>query len=114
MYDMHTVKAIQENNRHLFRDSREYIYVINSREHPKSGGHPAWGLGEVLPTPCRIKNTTSRTTHNCLGLGPILWYTLSNKKRVTRLCGAGQGRVAGSCVCGNEPLGFIKCAVFLD
>ena len=28
--------------------------------------------------------------------------------------GSGQGQVAGSCVCGNEHSGFIKCVKFLD
>jgi hypothetical protein len=28
--------------------------------------------------------------------------------------GSGQGQVAGSCECGNEPSGSIKCREFLD
>jgi len=28
--------------------------------------------------------------------------------------GSGQGQVAGTCKCGNEPLGSIKCGEFLD
>jgi len=28
--------------------------------------------------------------------------------------GHGQGQVAGTCDCGNEPLGSIKCGEFLD
>jgi len=28
--------------------------------------------------------------------------------------GSGWGQVAGTCVCGNEPSGFIKCGKFLD
>jgi hypothetical protein len=28
--------------------------------------------------------------------------------------GSGQGQVAGSCECGNEPSGFIKCGEYLD
>ena len=28
--------------------------------------------------------------------------------------GAGQGQVAGTCDCRNEPSGFIKCGEFLD
>jgi len=28
--------------------------------------------------------------------------------------GLGQGQVAGTCGCGNEPLGSIKCGEFLD
>jgi len=27
---------------------------------------------------------------------------------------SGQGQVAGSCDCGNEPSGYIKCGKFLD
>jgi hypothetical protein len=27
--------------------------------------------------------------------------------------GSGQGRVSGTCECGNEPSGFIKCEDFL-
>jgi len=27
---------------------------------------------------------------------------------------AGQGKVAGSCECGNEPSGSMKCGEFLD
>jgi hypothetical protein len=30
------------------------------------------------------------------------------------LFGSGKGRVAGSCECGNEPRGSIKCGEFLD
>ena len=30
------------------------------------------------------------------------------------LCGSGQGQVAGTCECGNEPLGSTKCGEFLD
>jgi hypothetical protein len=30
------------------------------------------------------------------------------------LAGSGQGQVAGSCECGNEPPGSIKCGEFLD
>ena len=26
----------------------------------------------------------------------------------------GKGQVAGTCECGNEPSGFIKCVEFLD
>ena len=28
--------------------------------------------------------------------------------------GSGQGQVAGTCECGNEPPGSIKCGEFLD
>jgi len=28
--------------------------------------------------------------------------------------GSGQGQVAGTCECGNEPSGSIKCGEFLD
>ena len=28
--------------------------------------------------------------------------------------GSGQGQVAGTCECGNEPSGSIKCGKFLD
>ena len=28
--------------------------------------------------------------------------------------GSGKGKVAGTCDCGNEPLGYIKCGEFLD
>jgi hypothetical protein len=28
--------------------------------------------------------------------------------------GSGQGQAEGSCQCGNEPSGFIKCGEFLD
>ena len=28
--------------------------------------------------------------------------------------GSGQGQVAGTCECGNEPSGCIKCGEFLD
>jgi hypothetical protein len=28
--------------------------------------------------------------------------------------GSGEGQVAGSCICGNEPSGSIKCGEFLD
>ena len=28
--------------------------------------------------------------------------------------GSGQGQVAGTCECGNEPSGPIKCGEFLD
>ena len=28
--------------------------------------------------------------------------------------GTGQGQVAGTCECGDEPSGFIKCGEFLD
>jgi len=28
--------------------------------------------------------------------------------------GLGWGQVAGTCECGNEPSGFIKCGEFLD
>jgi len=28
--------------------------------------------------------------------------------------GSGWGQVAGFCVCGNEPSGYIKCGEFLD
>ena len=28
--------------------------------------------------------------------------------------GSGQGQVAGTCECGNEPSGLIKCGEFLD
>jgi hypothetical protein len=28
--------------------------------------------------------------------------------------GSGQGEVAGSCDCGDEPSGFIKCGEFAD
>ena len=29
-------------------------------------------------------------------------------------CGSGLGQVAGTCECGTEPSGFIKCGEFLD
>jgi hypothetical protein len=29
-------------------------------------------------------------------------------------CGKGLGKVVGSCECGNEPKGSIKCGEFLD
>ena len=32
----------------------------------------------------------------------------------TRSIWLGQGQVAGTCKCGNEPLGSIKCREFLD
>ena len=28
--------------------------------------------------------------------------------------GSGYGQAVGTCECGNEPSGFIKCGVFLD
>jgi hypothetical protein len=28
--------------------------------------------------------------------------------------GSGQGQVAGTCECGNEPSGSIKCGAFID
>jgi len=28
--------------------------------------------------------------------------------------GSGQGQVAGTCECDNEPSGYIKCGEFLD
>ena len=30
------------------------------------------------------------------------------------LSGLGQGKMAGTCECGKEPWGFIKCGEFLD
>ena len=35
------------------------------------------------------------------------WYGLDR-------CGSGQGHVVGTCVCGNEPSGSVKCGEFLD
>ena len=35
------------------------------------------------------------------------WYVLKR-------AGSGQGQVAGTCECGNEPSGSIKCGEFLD
>ena len=32
----------------------------------------------------------------------------------TDRAGTGQGQVAGTCECGNEPSGSIKCGEFLD
>jgi len=32
----------------------------------------------------------------------------------TDRCGSGKGQVAGTCECGNEPSGSIKCWEFLD
>jgi len=29
-------------------------------------------------------------------------------------CGSGEGQVAGTCECGNEPMGSLKCGEFLD
>ena len=29
-------------------------------------------------------------------------------------CGSGQGQVAGTCECGNEPSGSLRCGKFLD
>jgi len=38
----------------------------------------------------------------------ILWQC------VIYTAGSGQGQVASTCECGNEPLGSIKCGEFLD
>jgi hypothetical protein len=29
-------------------------------------------------------------------------------------CGSGQGKVTGTCECGNDPLGSVKCGEFLE
>jgi hypothetical protein len=35
-------------------------------------------------------------------------------KALTELSGSGHGQVAGTCECGNEPSGSIKCRELLD
>jgi hypothetical protein len=52
------------------------------------GGPPAWGLGEVLTSPHRKKVSCCESFN-----------------RVSK---------AGTCECGNEPSGSIKCGEFLD
>ena len=35
-------------------------------------------------------------------------------RHALNLCGSGQGQVAGTCECGNELPGSVKCGEFLD
>jgi len=44
------------------------------------GALPALELGEVLTAPRRKQIVVFRNVHNCLGLGLILRYDLSNGK----------------------------------
>ena len=45
------------------------------------GWSTSLGVGRGATNPLRKKKiTTLRTIHNCLGLGLILWYKLSNEK----------------------------------
>jgi hypothetical protein len=62
------------------------------------GDIPTWGLDEVLTTP-HCENVYCYETKR---LGPGL------------VIGLVYGQVAGTCECGNEPPGSIKCGKFLD
>jgi hypothetical protein len=46
----------------------------------------------------------------------ILKHIFRNRmgRRALHLSGSGQGQVAGSCECGNEPAVSIKCKEFFD
>ena len=70
--------------------------------HTRFGGE-IWGERSYLEDPGldgRITlNGSSRTAMEGCGLD---------------LCGSGQGQVVGSCECGNELSGSVKCGEFLD
>ena len=76
---------------------------ISSRGEPTKGGPPACGVGRGANNSCLSKSNLSRNIYrHSLGPGVIFWY------------GSGQGQLADTCECGNEPSGSIKCGEFLD
>ena len=68
------------------------------------GSPPTWGLADVLTNPHR-KNLS------CYEL-----FTRKSRTWADTLVRphSGEWEVAGTCECGNEPSGSMKCEVFLD
>ena len=49
-----------------------------------------------------------------VGCGGMDWIKLAQDKDRLDEVGSGQGQVAGTCECGDEPSGYIECGEFLD
>jgi len=49
-----------------------------------------------------------------LGVDGIVLKLIDKKCNGLDRTGSGQGQVAGTCECSNEPLGSITCGEFLD